>query len=232
MKRALLLGVLLTMTACSPDADAAGRFSDPAVAAMVSAACRGDTAEVKRLAGEGTDPNAKGDGDASPLSAVIPCKEKDGVMALLSVGADKDAVVEENTLPLIIALWSGAADVFRLLVEQGADIYKYSPGSERNAIGEAFLYGFETRDWDNFEYLFARGIDVNRFVDSRQADDIATFAARKRRYEISLRAIELGYSRDLKKLLKLAETDTGPQNERVSGDRALLIKRIHSMQTQ
>lgn len=221
-------GFSLAWAACSSGVDAENRFPDSQVTALVTAACRGDTAEVKRLVAAGVDPNSKGNDEASPLSVAIGCRDLGGVSALVDVGADVNAVVERDTLPLIIAIHQGGPDMFRLLVERGADVYKYAPATERNSVGEAFLYGFETGDWSNLDYLMKRGIDADRFIDLRQADDIATFAARMRRYDKSIAAVELGYNRDLKTLLALAETDKGPKTERVTRDRARLIDLIRA----
>ena len=228
LKLARLFGFSLTGAAHSSGARATNRFPDPQVAALVAAACRGDTAELRRLVAAGVDPNSKGDDGASPLSVAIACRDLGGVAALVAAGADVDAVVESETLPLVMAIHQGGPGMFRLLVEHGADVYKYAPATERNAVGEAFLYGFETGDWSNLDYLMDRGIDVDRFIDSRQADDLATFAARMRRYDKSIAAVDRGYGRDVKKLVALAETDKGPQTQRVSRDRARLINRIRS----
>jgi ankyrin repeat protein len=87
---------------------------------LVDAAARGDEARVKELLASGSDPNASGSDDWTPLTVAALEGQTSIVALLLDAGARIDLAEGGGNSPLYWAAFGGNADSTRLLLARGA----------------------------------------------------------------------------------------------------------------
>lgn len=202
-----MLPIFILMASCSQNIETNVIFQDPKVTELADAACRGDSTGVKRLIDAGVSPRSQGRMGISPLEVAISCKSKIGIVELIAGGASVNREIEKIYSPFILAARSGNVDSVSILIKNGADIYYVPENARHSAFGDAFDVGFEEGNWSVFEFLLENGIDVNKPINRVGNVDIATYAASLRRYDKVIYLIDLGYRRDLDKVLRYAEVD-------------------------
>ena len=88
---------------------------------LISAAERGDTADIQRLLAEGADINAQDDRGRTPALAATHAGQTDAVRALIQAGADLNIRDGRNDNVLLYAGAEGLLDILRLAIAAGAD---------------------------------------------------------------------------------------------------------------
>lgn len=113
------------------------------------AAHHGQLEIVKRLVSLGADVNRRGGvSGAGPLDDAAGAGHKEIVLYLLSKGATMD-VSEPNRNPLFGAIYSGQAEIARILIENGIDTtVKYTGDSMKNMDALAFA-----KEWGRTEII-------------------------------------------------------------------------------
>jgi hypothetical protein len=90
--------------------------------ALVTAAARGDAAEVRALLGRGADVNAKDARGRSALLLAVAGGHADVVRILIRGGADVDASTPSGWTPLMQAASEGRTEPALALLDAGADV--------------------------------------------------------------------------------------------------------------
>jgi hypothetical protein len=112
MRVLTISSLLLALAACG------GLPSSP----LISAARNGDTAEIRRLAAAGADPNETGGANGWTALMHAIHKHRDGSVAvLLDAGANPNARVGSGHTALIMAAGYGYTGTVKLLLARGAD---------------------------------------------------------------------------------------------------------------
>ncbi len=101
------------------------------------AARRGDVKAVRRLLGEGADPDRIAFGDGTPLMGAVRSGEIGIVELLLEAGADPDLASRGDGTPLIVAADREETEMVRVLLAAGADPDLASPGEGAPLIAAA-----------------------------------------------------------------------------------------------
>lgn len=130
-------------------------------AALLAAVDRGDLDTVRRLIGEGADPDASVLGDGTALIQASRRGHLDIVDLLLRSGAGVDTASRGDGNPLIAASMSGHQDVAERLLDAGADANAVVAGDETPLINAA-----RKGHLSLVELLVAHGADVNLGVDA------------------------------------------------------------------
>jgi ankyrin repeat protein len=122
----LVLAFLTTLTAVGSANAAPAPVNGKFGAALMGAASRGDTAEVKRLLAQGADPNARNFLKITPLMVGAMLGDPEMARALLAAGAEREATSLFGTA-LTFAAQSGNEPVLRYLLHRGADVNAARP---------------------------------------------------------------------------------------------------------
>jgi ankyrin repeat protein len=105
--------------------------NDAGVTALTWAVASGDAGKVRLLLARGADPNARSHDERTPLMvAASRYGSADTVRLLLDRGADPSASAGPGpfaTTPLTEAAYAGDGEVFRMLVDAGADLKRAGP---------------------------------------------------------------------------------------------------------
>ncbi|MDG2004439.1 MAG: hypothetical protein P8J20_14020 [Novosphingobium sp.] len=216
----------LAMMASTPRVEPQELFSEPEVIELAGAACRGDAEVVKRLIEEGVAPDSRGTGDLTSLAYAIYCENIEGVRALVESGADVNLEMNQVYTHAELATHAEKPHILTYLIDSGADVYRTPAKARHNAIAESFNMGFDLGNWASYEYLLEHGIDVNNPIDNTGFDDLATYATKFKHYDRVLDLLDLGYNRDLDKVLKFAELDKAPMTPEKLEFRTELIRRV------
>ncbi len=134
-------------------------------AALLAAVDRGDLDAVRRLIGEGADPDTRIRGDGTALIQASRRGHLDIVDLLLRSGAGVDAASRGDGNPLIAASMSGHQDVAERLLDAGADANAVVAGDETPLINAA-----SKGHLGLVELLVAHGADVNLGVDANMGE--------------------------------------------------------------
>lgn len=101
------------------------------VSEIATAARNGDTAEIRRLATRGADPNTpSGGNDWTPLLHAIHTHQNASAAALIDAGADVNRADERGVTPLMMAAGYGYDDTVQLLLQHHADPRLKRPNGE------------------------------------------------------------------------------------------------------
>lgn len=141
-------------------------FSDPRLAELTHAACKGDASQVAALIKSGTPIDGRGYKSFTPLNWALACKCLTGMEALLKGGANPNQHNIGEGLgeysPLELAVDSRDPAYLKLLLKYNAD------PSWRNDRGEpilfrafAFAHNENIEYWDNYYALIKAGADIN-----------------------------------------------------------------------
>lgn len=192
-------------------------FADSNVVALAHAACRGNAAEVERLAKAGAEVNAlsvpRGQGQITPLGWVLSCGDKVGLEALLEAGADPNTRLvqpgiggakwdhpEYSITPLLYALHLSMErndpDWLKLLLKHGGDPNSFELERHTSALDMAFEEGVDRRKrgnsdpWFYFNLLRNAGADPMREVPyGETVEDAVNYGE----YGLAADMIERGY---------------------------------------
>lgn len=172
-------------------------FDDPNVVALVEAAIDGDDDEVMALHKRGVDVNTPGFQGLTPLMWALAAKNKKGMQALLTAGADPNYKLPSGDSPMNVA-GSPHHDLLELLLRN-----KGNP----NLIGKGgmpLLYiAVKYEQWDNVLILLKFGADINGH--SQYGDSAATASATSAWFDKVAYLLEHGYNFDLVDLSKYVE---------------------------
>jgi ankyrin repeat protein len=123
---------------------------------LIEFADEGHVEGVRTMLDAGADPNARIEGEGSPLIAAAGEGQLEIARLLLERGADPNLIVPGDGSPLTAAADEGHFDIVRLLIDRGANpnLITQGDGSPLTAAaGEGHL--------DIVELLIARGADVS-----------------------------------------------------------------------
>lgn len=196
------VGVLGTMT---KDPKFSGKtidqvFSDPQVAKLATAACRGDTDRVAALIADSVDVNGKGQQGIVPLFYALKCEQPAALEALLKAGADPNLQAFDDMSATFAAISYADPVYLKLMLKYGGN-----PNSTRangdTALLEAFTMGQYTNKWDNFELLLDSGVDLNRPMSGRTIG-VAEYAAAVGYPSKAVELLKRGYTYDLEGLAR------------------------------
>ncbi len=90
--------------------------------ALISASGKGDIATVKKLLGEGANPNKNDKNSTTSLISAAYGGHADVVKLLLDKGADPNAKFGNGETSLMLSENQGYADVVKMLLDKGADL--------------------------------------------------------------------------------------------------------------
>lgn len=205
-------------------------FPDPKLAALATAACAGNVADIERTIEAGVSPNGLGLRDDTPLIWAVDCQNLAGTKALLNAGADpnlktpdKSYTVEESVKmgrfppgPLqfygFTATYHAAglpnSAILRTLLEHGGDPNTFE-GQQfgRTALNQALDAGAQRHGWDNWYLLLNAGANINVADDA--GNTIAIVAAVADQYDRVAELLERGYHYDLGRLGALVHGPSG-----------------------
>ena len=112
-----------------------GKWGRHGIPPLVAAAQYGSADHVQRMLAAGADPNARTPGGVTALMAAIPSVAK--VRLLLDAGADVNAHSDDARSAVLIASGTaGAAPVLKMLLDAGADPFRWT-ASEPSPLREA-----------------------------------------------------------------------------------------------
>ena len=168
------------------DMDASKVFADPRVAALADAAASGDAARVRKLVQDGTDPNARGDRDVTPLEWALLRKDLRGMQALLDAGADPLRPGTGGATALHMAAMADDTAYLRLLLDRGADPNAPHGITQAPPLSAALM---NPKD-DAFDLLLAHRADPNRA--DRLGNTPLHVAAKTHKTRDVLRLLEAG----------------------------------------
>lgn len=168
------------------DMDASKVFADPRVAALADAAVAGDAARVRALVKEGTDPNAHGERDVTPLEWALLRKDLRGMQALLDAGADPSRPGVGGATALHLAAMADDPAYLRLLLDRGADPNAPHGVTQAPPLAAALM---NPKD-DAFDLLLAHRADPNRA--DRLGNTPLHVAAKVHKTHCVLRLLEAG----------------------------------------
>lgn len=118
----LLVALVVAGAACQGhEMDARKAFPDPAVAALAQAAADGERDAVLQAVAAGTDPDARGEDQVTPLQFAMLAQSKAGVEALMDAGADASVPGLAGRTAVHSAAIADDPDYLRILLERGAD---------------------------------------------------------------------------------------------------------------
>jgi len=133
--------------------------------ALYEAANDGDMDEVKELIGAGANPNAKIEGDGSPLIGAARSGRADITRLLLDQGADPNGAVAGDGSPLINAASRGRLDQVQMLVDRGADVNLAVEGDENPLMNAA-----EGGHLAIVQLLVSKGADIHTRIRNERYD--------------------------------------------------------------
>ncbi len=139
----------------SVDLRASQSFSDPALAALATAACRGNAETVFDLTRHGADPNGAGSDGITPLAWAIQCQNVSGVRALLKTGANANHEWHGTNMVWLAAGYSEHG-IVKALVDAGGDINNIAPSGHT-----VLMHALESRSWSTYDYLLKSGVRIN-----------------------------------------------------------------------
>ncbi|MBX3707647.1 MAG: ankyrin repeat domain-containing protein [Pseudomonadales bacterium] len=136
-------------------------FADARLIQLSKAAERGDLRTIDRLVRRGVDVNTVGLRGFTPLFFAVKASNLDGVAALLAHGADPNLPNETGWTALHYASrFVGDFEIFRLLVESGAQLDRMTDGGE-TALHLAMLSLEDNPVKQKVEFLLAKGADID-----------------------------------------------------------------------
>jgi ankyrin repeat protein len=123
-QRQRLAGLALTALLAAPAsfAQQPSASADTSASALHWAAHRNDLGAVRRLLGEGADPNAANRFGVTPLHEAATVRNAEMLRVLLEAGGDANASFGEGETVLMTAARTGDAESVRLLLAHGADV--------------------------------------------------------------------------------------------------------------
>ncbi|WP_127484405.1 ankyrin repeat domain-containing protein [Paenibacillus ehimensis] len=125
--------------------------------ALIAAAERGDTAELRRLLKAGADKNTKDPQGRTPMMAATYANKPEAVKLLLEAGADVNERDNRLNNPFLYAGAEGLLDILKLTIEAGAD-----PKLTNRYGGTALIPAAERAHLDVIRELLTRTkVDVN-----------------------------------------------------------------------
>ncbi|TWH99751.1 hypothetical protein IP90_03059 [Luteimonas cucumeris] len=156
---AMVLLLALSATACRGDTmDAKQVFTDPQVAALATAAARGDAADVREQIRQGADPDAQGDKGMNVLQYALAAQNPDGLKALLDNGADPSRPGLGGSTVIHNAAITDDAVYLEILLAHRAD-----PDAPHGVTGAAPLASAAGPRTDKqFRLLLSAGADPDR----------------------------------------------------------------------
>ncbi|MCA3697479.1 ankyrin repeat domain-containing protein [Aquidulcibacter sp.] len=141
-------------------------FTEAEPRELASAVCQGDKRTIEKYSGRKNILNMVGDQGMTPLLWGVLCQNPSGVEAVIAAGADPNQVISYKklrTTPLLEACERGNVDVVRKLLSGGADV-NFAPSDKDVAyvtpIIAAIHNGMDTRSFDIFDLVLARGADL------------------------------------------------------------------------
>lgn len=186
-------------------------FTDPGLAALADAACRGDGDAVATLVKAGTNSNGTGFQGATPLYWAITCENLVGMRALLKAGANPNQLNGGRYSAVYQASTYRNPALLKLLLEFHGDPDAYSRRSDETALMNALSLGIDTGNWENWDSLLKAGADVNKSNEVYYT--VAVKAVTLSRFDKVVELLDLGYKCDLPSLgsfIELREGVTGP----------------------
>jgi ankyrin repeat protein len=158
--KAILSSVIImtTMTACTgAKMNAKKLFDNPKTAALAEAASKGDKAAVDRAVVQGADVNGTGQGGITPLLFVLSStRNKDGMRALLSAGANPNYISPDGVCPLLATAQGKYPELLRIILDGGGNPNLENRDGESAVFLAARQYRFE-----NVEVLLKAGANIN-----------------------------------------------------------------------
>lgn len=179
------------------DKSAGDVFANPGDAALVRAACEGDTAAVARQLAGGANPNAIGYEGITPLLWTVRCESLPGLEALLAGGSDPNLASTAGFSPVFAAASMRNSAILKLLLSRGGNPNAADADGE-SALTQAMHLAIFTDDHSNFEALVEAGADINRADDFDRT--IAIDAALLNQFDIVLYLLEHGYTHNYRRL--------------------------------
>lgn len=187
-------------------------FTNPLDAELITAAIKGDSAEVGRLVKQGASVNAIAADGATPLMWASHTDSLVGMKLLLDVGANPNLRVPQLKGFAIIegAAGGSSPEQLVLLLAHGGD--PNLPVSPRVAGGSLLGVAATQGQLENVKLLVKAGADVNFHTD-QNFDSPISEAIGSGSYDIVLYLLEHGYT------YRLDEVAGGTQSRQVSADR-------------
>lgn len=200
-------------------------FSDPGLAQMTEAACRGDAKEVGRLAASGVNPSGVGLDGVPPLFWAINCENLMGMEALLTAGADPNYVIPSHFSLMYQAATFRDSRILKMMLRHGGDA-NLGIDSEEWPIKTAIFHAGDTDNWENYYLILNSNYDLNKHDSTGMS--AAIILASMNRWDKVEELLDRGYNFDLQDLAKSLEF-LGPGGRREEEAKERVAKRLTAM---
>lgn len=132
-------------------------FDDPKVVSLVDAAARGDLDGVRQAIALGADANRVGREGITPLLFVLSdTHNRDGMRALLRVGADPNYMAPNGGCAMVLAAGAKDKEILSLMLDGGGN------PNIRTSDGEPLTFAaIWQHRWDNLYLLIGRGAEID-----------------------------------------------------------------------
>jgi uncharacterized protein len=205
--------LIIASSSCSALSKLGGKtidetFSDERVVALVEAALVGDADKVTLLAKQGVNVNAVAENGATPLFWALNARNRRGVEALLTVGADPNLVTEKTGMSSMNFVPMGDdPDLLRLLLKFGGNPNHHGNGKIDDR--PLSLAASEGRI-ENVRLLLDAGADINAHDNFDESAATKTLALGK--FEATAFLLQHGFNYNLEYLARGVKVVQVPQN--------------------
>lgn len=136
-------------------------FTDPKIIELVKASEQGDIKKIYELVASKVDVNTVGKEGMTPLMWTLGKQNKEGLRALLTIGANPNFIGSQNVSVVTMAAGAEDPELLKIILENGGN------PNIKNYRGEPTLFtAIEQRRWENMRLLLNYGADINA-VDDR-----------------------------------------------------------------
>lgn len=173
-------------------------FTDQKVVSLIEAALSGESERVASLVASGADVNAVGNNGTTPLLWVLNANNRDGVEALLRVGANPNLSTEKiGDPPIYFVSMGDDPELLRLMLKYRGDPNHPGRGRiEDRPLSQAAAKG----RIENMKLLLEAGADINAHDNFEET--AATGALGLAKFDAIAFLLEHGYSYNLSYLAR------------------------------
>lgn len=207
-------------------------FAKNASVQLFRAACTGDVAAIRSAAKGGAVLNGRDDTGLTPLISALKCRNFDGLLTLLEMGADPDVFSSDGASPAWLASMIPDKRFLGALIKAGVKLDGDPNNRNTSALLGSITIGFQKGYWDNFRLTMDGDINLNIRYGPNPGVSAADKAVGLGLFGIALQLIDRGYDLDLDDLRRIAEKRPVDNDSEEYSRKAALLDRLAKSQEE